>query len=55
MVDVQIYEQIHPKEHAPREYIGPNVGDEDAPEVSFLLLLPATIRGFGFHDQKWHA
>jgi hypothetical protein len=54
MVDILTYEQIHPAGQTPeRQYGGPDVEDEEPPEDHFLLLLPATIRGFGFHDKKW--
>lgn len=54
MVDMLTYEQIHPAGQTPeRQYGGPDVEDENPPEGPFLLLLPATIRGFGFHDKKW--
>jgi hypothetical protein len=26
---------------------------DDLPEEPFVLLLPATIRGYGFHNKKW--
>lgn len=26
---------------------------EEPPEDPFVLLLPATIRGYGFHNKKW--
>lgn len=26
---------------------------ENAPDDTFVLLLPATIRGYGFHNKKW--
>jgi hypothetical protein len=29
------------------------LGDDQIPEGSFALLLPATIHGYGFHNKKW--
>jgi hypothetical protein len=26
---------------------------DDLPTEPFVLLLPATIRGYGFHNKKW--
>lgn len=26
---------------------------KDPPDDAFALLLPATIKGFGFHNKKW--
>jgi hypothetical protein len=26
---------------------------DDLPAEPFVLLLPATIRGYGFHNKKW--
>ncbi|KAB8225697.1 hypothetical protein BDV33DRAFT_230164 [Aspergillus novoparasiticus] len=54
MVDMQMYQQIHVDNNPPvREYGGPDVTEAIPPNDPFLLLLPATIHGFGFHDKKW--
>lgn len=54
MVDALTYEQIHPTEQlTQRQYTGPAVADEEPPEDPFILLLPASIRGFALHDKKW--
>jgi hypothetical protein len=29
------------------------LGNDETPEDSFALLLPAIINGYGFHNKKW--
>ncbi|KAE8423462.1 hypothetical protein BDV36DRAFT_290145 [Aspergillus pseudocaelatus] len=54
MVNMQMYQQIHVDNNPPvREYGGQDVTEAIPPNNPFLLLLPATIQGFGFHDKKW--
>jgi len=59
MVDMETYQQmVHgqdPTDRAlERDELGKDdMGKEQPPDESFLLLLPAEIYGFGFHDRKW--
>jgi hypothetical protein len=56
MVDMVTYRELHPEDHTPeqREYLEQeNMEAEDPPDEDFLLLLPATVHGFGLQDKKW--
>ncbi|EXJ87097.1 hypothetical protein A1O3_04055 [Capronia epimyces CBS 606.96] len=57
MIDTETYKYLHPKQDKlsvtdhPTEVIG--VDTVEPPDDTFLLLLPATILGYGFHDKRW--
>jgi hypothetical protein len=56
MIDMKMYRSIHsPEDDPPRqsELTEDVLGDDEIPEGSFALLLPATINGYGFHNKKW--
>ncbi|KAF2249135.1 P-loop containing nucleoside triphosphate hydrolase protein [Trematosphaeria pertusa] len=54
MIDLNTYRQMHPEAIEDHANDGNGVENEESPpEDGFLLLLPATIRGYGFHDKKW--
>jgi hypothetical protein len=57
MIDLSTYRKMHPgSEEGTRNTRVYQEGVEDLeepPENPFLILLPATIRGFRFHDKKW--
>lgn len=58
MIDMITYRQLHPGFDSDasdnREYLSDMTMDSDTPpEGDLLLLLPATIHGFGFQDKKW--
>lgn len=54
MVDLNAYRQIHPDSIQEHDTIEEGIEHaDDPPEDDFSLLLPATIRGYGFHDKKW--
>ncbi|KAF2183421.1 P-loop containing nucleoside triphosphate hydrolase protein [Zopfia rhizophila CBS 207.26] len=54
MIDLNAYRQIHPEEIEEHDKNGDGVENEEAPpDENFLLLLPALIRRYGFHDKKW--
>jgi hypothetical protein len=56
MVDMNTYREINDVSALPpqRDDLGQDVMDqEEPPKGPFLLLLPPTILGFGFHDRKW--
>ncbi|KAF7595690.1 hypothetical protein BBP40_005134 [Aspergillus hancockii] len=53
MVDTKTHGRIHANENTVQhDDGGPDVADENPPKDPFLLLLPASIHGFGFHDEK---
>ncbi|CAN9266537.1 unnamed protein product [Alternaria alternata] len=57
MIDMKMYRSIHsPEDDPPRqsELTEDVLGDDEIPEGSFALLLPATINGYGFHNKKWN-
>ncbi len=50
------YRQMRDESDLPsqRDDLGPEAMESDEPpDDSFVLLLPAEILGFGFHDKKW--
>jgi hypothetical protein len=57
MVDNTTYKQLHQDSTE----VEPEVDDlgqeamdrEDPPDGPFILLLPASTRGYGMHDKKW--
>jgi hypothetical protein len=54
MVDLNAYRQIHPEAVEEPDSIEEGIEKQESPpDPDFLLLLPAHIRGFGFHDKKW--
>lgn len=56
MVDMITYRQLHLGDDVSddREYLSDTIMDCDTPPTgSLLLLLPATVHGFGFQDKKW--
>jgi SpoVK/Ycf46/Vps4 family AAA+-type ATPase len=56
MVDTNTYKLLHPTnaDHEAHQELDPAAMDNDDPPADpFPLLLPAKIRGYGFHDKKW--
>lgn len=58
MIDMAAYKDLHhqdPREVDPeRQYLGAlEMSKDEPPTGQFVLLLPAEITGFGFHDKKW--
>ena len=59
MVDDATYKLMHGERDEDENMGDREVLDEEAmqaeqaPEGPFLLLLPVTIRGYGFHNKKW--
>jgi hypothetical protein len=54
MIDLNTYKQMHPE--AVEQHDIDHSGLENAtvpPEDNFLLLLPSTVPGYGFHNKKW--
>lgn len=60
MIDMDTYEMMHPSDDEPPEHdnLDPSTMLDDSlpsgPQYpSFSLLLPAKLKGFGFHNKKW--
>lgn len=61
MIDMETYEHLHTKaedgEGAQRGKVHQvetvDAGLNDPPNEEFLLLLPSSILGYGFHDKRW--
>ncbi len=56
MVDAVTYKVMYPDEEVAPERTELSVEEmrnETIPQEPFALLLPATIRGYGFHNKKW--
>jgi hypothetical protein len=58
MVDTTTYKLMHGNENeepaADRVDLEEEIMRADSvPAEPFVLLLPATIRGYGFHNKKW--
>lgn len=56
MIDMNTYKVMHGDEEGsnPRDELPENeMRAETLPAEPFVLLLPATIRGYGFHNKKW--
>lgn len=54
MIDLRTYQQMHADAIKPHGDEGEGIEEQvDPPEYPFLVLLPATILGYGFHNKKW--
>jgi hypothetical protein len=56
MVDTSTYKMMHGDEDVieDRTELDDNaMRIDDVPAGPFALLLPASIRGYGFHNKKW--
>lgn len=63
MIDMETYNLMHAEEGEAENQAEdePQCGDlrpeemsaDDPPPGAFVLLLPATIKAFRFHDKKW--
>jgi hypothetical protein len=58
MVDTTIYRLMHGDENEEpttdrMDLDEEAMGADSVPAEPFVLLLPATIRGYGFHNKKW--
>lgn len=56
MIDMRTYHDLHqkgPLNIAEVSEAIPMAEEGSEPDESFLILLPATILGFGLHDKKW--
>lgn len=52
-----MYKQLHTREAEPPVHVSDldqdTLKSDQPPADPFVLLLPATIRGYGLHDKKW--
>jgi hypothetical protein len=56
MVDATTYKLMHEDEEQAddrEELDEDSMRTDDLPAEPFVLLLPATIPGYGFHNKKW--
>lgn len=58
MIDTQTYKVMHEDEEDDNvsrrdELRAHEMRAERPPADPFVLLLPATLRGYGFHNKKW--
>lgn len=58
MVDFATFNKMHPEKFPTssrlRDDLGKNVTASEAPpDGSFILLLPANVRGFNMQEKKW--
>jgi hypothetical protein len=59
MVDVNTHKLMHhddnesPTQREHRELNNEISQSDQLPQGNSLLMLPATINGYGFHDKKW--
>lgn len=58
MVDMSAYRTLHadkiPAPDPDRENLNSfAMAHEEPPDDPFVLLLPPSVKGFGFHDKKW--
>lgn len=54
MIDLNTYGQMHPDAVQAHSREDEGLEKQEIPPADpFLLLLPNTIRGYGFHDKKW--
>ena len=56
MVDMEAYKLMHGSDDDPttrNELSDDAMESDEPPSGSFILMLPATIHGYGFHDKKW--
>ena len=55
MVDTATYKEMHDSDEDPimSELSDEQLQSDEPPDGDFVLLLPHTIRGYGFHNKKW--
>ena len=56
MVDMTTYKLMHGEEEVDPERTElrhDETQGEEIPTEPFVLLLPATVKGFGLHNKKW--
>lgn len=56
MVDTEAYKLMHSRDDDPitKSELSDAVLESDVPPGGpFTLMLPATIKGYGFHNKKW--
>jgi len=56
MVDAEAWKLMHGRDNDPvtqSELSSDVLKDDEPPGGAFTLMLPATIKGYGFHNKKW--
>jgi hypothetical protein len=54
MIDLPTYGRMHSNAAIPHNSESEGIELLDEPPIDpFLFLLPASVRGYGFHDKKW--
>lgn len=55
MIDLPTYHKSHPPspQALDDDDLGVDLMLDDPPEGDFILLLPAKIKAFGFHNNTW--
>jgi hypothetical protein len=56
MVDMEAYKLMHGRDDDPTtqsELSNNELENDEPPSGAFTLMLPATIKGYGFHNKKW--
>jgi hypothetical protein len=56
MIDMEAYKLMRGRDDNPanQSELGNNeLENEEPPSGAFILMLSATIKGYGFHDKKW--
>jgi Cdc6-like AAA superfamily ATPase len=54
MIDTATYYQLEDSQSSQKDELGSDAMERnEAPDHTFLLLLPHSIRGFGLDDKKW--
>lgn len=54
MIDLPTYGRMHPNTAIVHDTESEGIELlETPPKDPFLFLLPASVRGYGFHDKKW--
>jgi len=56
MVDAEAYKLMHGRDDDPTSKSGlssEELKKDEPPGGAFTLMLPATMKGYGFHNKKW--
>ena len=56
MVDAEAWKLMHGRDNDPTtqsELSSEELENDEPPGGAFTLMLPATIKGYGFHNKKW--
>jgi len=56
MVDAEAWKLMHGRDNDPTtqsELSSEELENDEPPGGAFTLMLPPTIKGYGFHNKKW--